>query len=262
MNGLEALFAPDRWPAFACVSARFSGLFLIAPLWSMASVPRRVRAAAIVVFSAALLPTCPPLSTAPHALELPMMMAGELSIGVVIGLSAALIVYGASLAGEVVSTQMGLSLGPALAPMPELESPGLAQIQSFLALGIYVQLGGHVALLRGVAESLTQLPPGTPLDPGNGVALVALGRTLFEAAVATAAPVIVALLLANVALVVLSRAVPHLNAMMVSLPISTAVGFVITGALLPWTAGALEHGFSNLPFAIERSVAALTAGGH
>lgn len=215
MNGLEALFAPDRWPAFACVSARFSGLFLIAPLWSMASVPRRVRAAAIVVFSAALLPTCPPLSTAPHALELPMMMAGELSIGVVIGLSAALIVYGASLAGEVVSTQMGLSLGPALAPMPELESPGLAQIQSFLALGIYVQLGGHVALL-----------------------------------------------LANVALVVLSRAVPHLNAMMVSLPISTAVGFVITGALLPWTAGALEHGFSNLPFAIERSVAALTAGGH
>jgi flagellar biosynthetic protein FliR len=171
----------------------------------------------------------------------------EMLLGLAIGLVAAVVVHGAALAGELVSLQMGLSLGPALAPLPEFESSGVSQLQSLLALSVYVGVGGHLMLLRGVADTLRALPPGSPLalDQGAGTVAAMVG-TLFTSAVRTGAPVIVTLLVTNVALAILSRAVPQLNAMMVSFPLTIAIGLIMVGAALPIVTGALDGWMRDL----------------
>jgi len=54
--GLLELVGLQDWPTFVLVSARLSGLFLAAPLWSMTGVPKTVRSAAVVLLSVVLLP--------------------------------------------------------------------------------------------------------------------------------------------------------------------------------------------------------------
>jgi flagellar biosynthetic protein FliR len=240
--------APDRWPTFALITARLGGLMLSAPLWSMFPLPRSGRAAVTVLLAVLLLPLTPPTALPERALELPLPVVMELLVGIVIGLTAAVVVQGAALGGEVISLQMGLSLAPALAPMPDVQVSGIAQIKNWLALLIYLAIGGHLMLLRGLADSLQALPPGSPMDFLSGAEAGArLVGVVFSSAVRTAAPVMVALLLTNAALAILSRAVPQLNAMMVSLPLTFGVGLVMLGISLPIVSSVIGGWMETLP---------------
>jgi flagellar biosynthetic protein FliR len=245
-------FAPQNWPTFVFVSARLGGMMLAAPLWSMSVMPRRVRAAITVLLAMLLLPTTPRVELSGEFLDLPIPLAMELVVGLAIGLTAAVIVQGVALAGEVVSLQMGLSIANILSPDPDLQVPALGQLKTLLALLLYVGVGGHLILLQGLAESLRVLPPGRPLDfvPGAGAATQLFG-SLFSCAVHAAAPAMVTLLLANVALALLSRAVPQLNAMMVGFPLTIGVGLVTAGASLPYVGGVISGWLRGLPGSVE-----------
>jgi len=245
---LSQALAPDRWPMFALISARLSGLMLAAPVWSLTPLPRAARAAITVLLAVLLLPLAPKTPLPERVLDLPLPLAMELMVGIAIGLTAAVMVHGVTLGGEVLSLQMGLSLGPALSPMPDTQVSGIGQIKSWLAILIYLGIGGHLILLRGVADSLQALPPGTAMDFVSGAqAAVALGGTVFSSAVRTAAPVMETLLLVNLALAILSRAVPQLNTMMVSLPVTFGVGLVMIGVSLPIVASVIGGWMETLP---------------
>lgn len=259
---LSAAFQPSAWPTFVFLTARLSGLVLIAPLWSMTALPRRARAALLMLLACLLLPHAPRVEMPASVLELPVPLAMEMVLGLTIGLAAAVIVQGAALAGEVISLQMGLSLGPALAPMPDLEQSGVAQLQSLLAILIYVAVDGHLQLLRALADSLIAFPPGAPLAlEGGGEGAVRMVGALFSGAVRAGAPVIVALLVSNVALAILSRAVPQLNAMMVAFPLTIGVGLIVLGASLPFMAGGLATWAGALSGTVTHALGAFTPAG-
>jgi flagellar biosynthesis protein FliR len=252
---LTQVMAPANWPTFVMITARLTGLMLVAPLWSMAQLPRTVRAAVTVLLALLLLPLAPRVTLPAEVIELPLPLAVELAVGIAIGLTAAVLVQGAAMAGEVVSLQMGLSLGPALAPSPELQVPGVGQLQGALALLLYVSLGGHLVLLRGLADSLQALPPGSAVSIVGGAGwCAAMVWRLFAVAVCAAAPVMVTLLLVNLALGALNRAVPQLNALMVSLPLSIAVGLIALGASLPMVASSLAGWMGDLPASVGTAV--------
>lgn len=257
---LHDLLVPERWPVLVLITARLGGLMLTAPMWSMSAIPGGVRAAITLVLSAALLPACPPVAATERVLDLPIPFALELGLGVVIGLTAAVVVQGVTLAGEVIALQMGLSLGPALAPMPDAPVSGVGQLQSFLALTVYLAVGGHLMLIQGLAHSLQVLPPGAAFDAALGArAGINLMSMLYSTAIRAAAPVMVTLVLANLALAVLSRAVPQLNAMMVAFPFTIGLGLLMLGASLPVVAPALAGWMQALPRDLAATTAALGA---
>ncbi|MGH3054525.1 MAG: flagellar biosynthetic protein FliR, partial [Gaiellaceae bacterium] len=124
----------------------------------------------------------------------------------------------------------------------------LGQLKSMLALLIYVSVGGHLMLLSALSDSLRTLPPGTALDLARGGhAVMGMVPTLYSCALRAAAPVMITLLLSNLALAVVSRAVPQLNTMMVSLPVMMALGLMMFGAALPLVASALRGWMLSMP---------------
>jgi flagellar biosynthetic protein FliR len=132
---------------------------------------------------------------------------------------------------------------------------GVGQIKGILALLIYAGLGGHLMLLRGLADSLHALPPTLAPDLGVGAGRVALAvGGLFRAAVQAAAPVMVTLLLVNVALAILSRAVPQVNAMMVAFPVTIGVGLLMLGAAVPLLGHLLAGWVHALPADVEQII--------
>jgi flagellar biosynthetic protein FliR len=245
---LQTAFAPEHWVAFVLITARVGGFLFTAPGFSGSMIPGMVRTAVTVVLAVFLLPGAPSMPLSNELLDLPLPLAGELMIGMILGLMAAVIVQALGHAGEVISMQMGLSIAPALSPVPEMQVVGLGQITSMLAVLIYFGLGGHLMLLRGLSESLRLLPPGggLALDAGAETATRLAGQ-LFVCAVSAAAPVMVALLLTNIAMAILGRAVPQMNAMMMSFPITIGIGLLTFSLSLPILSAAVARWIQALP---------------
>ncbi len=231
------LLDPGLWPVLVLASSRVGGLFLVAPLWSMASIPPRLRAAMALVLTAALLPAAPALSSplAPGMMAVHLVIEGV--IGLAIGLTAAVFLHGVAVAAEVLSLQMGLSLGASFSPLAEITVPGLGELKGFMVLALYTTLGGHLALVRALGASLRTLPLGGEVDVVAGAqGLVALAGTVFVVAIRAAAPLLVALFVTHLALAILNRAVPQLNTIMVSVPVTVGIGLLLLGAAVPITA--------------------------
>lgn len=257
-EALLGMLQPINWPLFALVSARVAGLMMLAPLWSMRAIPVKIRGAAAVVMTLALLPLAAQAPIDPAG-PMPVLAVGaEFLVGVAIGLTAAVFLHGLTIAAEVVSLQMGLSLGVAFGGMSDVGSPGIGQFYGQFALALFAMLGGHVMLITGVGASLVALPPGAPLDFTDGaMTLLTLGGTVFAVAVRVAAPVMVALLVTNLALAVLNRAVPQLNTMMVAVPITVGVGLVALGATLALVGGEVTRWVAGLDDSIAGLLVAL-----
>jgi flagellar biosynthetic protein FliR len=266
VNGLSLAqaLAPSHWPMLVLVSARIVGLMLAAPLWSFAGVPKSVRGALVIVFTVTVLPTVHETTLPPDYLGLVMPLASELMLGLAIGLVGAVFTAGMGLAGEVATLQMGLNLGPSLSPMAEASVTGIGDLETMLALAIYATLGGHLVLLTGVAGSFEAIPPGAALDVVQGGRAVAtLAGTVFVVAVRAAAPIIAALLLANLGLAILSKAVPQLNAMAVAFPITIGLGLLVFGAALPYTGPFIARWVGGMQGSVGTMVDAFTlAPGH
>ena len=261
MNGgsLLELMSPQQWPAFVLLTARVAGLLLVAPVWSMRAVPRTVRGAFAVLITAALLPTLPTAAVPEEVFALPVVIGSELLIGIAIGLAASLFVHAVVMAAEVVTVQMGLSIAGLLTPTATGAAPGIAEMQNLMALAIYMALGGHLLLLAGLSSSLHAIRLGGPAElVGGGGALVAMVGGMFSSAVRVAAPVMVALILTNIALAILGKAVPQLNILMLAFPITIGVGLIAFGAALPFLTSLFVAWVQGIPQLLDTLIPAFT----
>ncbi len=256
---LSGFLKPAAVTLFTLLSARLAGIFMTAPLWSMSALPRKTRAALTVVLAGLLAPTC----AAPHLGNDPMALVPALGletlVGLAIGVTAAAVVHGAALAGEVLSIQMGVSLGPALAPMPDAPVAGLSQLASYFAVFVFVGLGGHLMVLEGVARSLALLPPGSGFAVASDPRVfIAAAQSLFVCALSVAAPVLVTLLIANVALALLNRAVPQFTAMTAAFPVTIGLGLVALGLAAPLWGHVVADRLVRTPSAITTTLRGFT----
>lgn len=231
---VEAL-RPVQWPSLVLVTGRVTGLMLVGPLWAQTGVPGQVRGALALAIAAALLPGVPAAALPADYAGYPVALMGELLLGVAAGLAGALLLHGVALAGEVIGVQMGLNLGEAFSGMAIGAPGGLGELKGALVLTLFTTFDGHLAMLGALAESFRAVAPGAAFDlAGGSRQLALLGGGAFEIALRCAAPLLAALLVANLGIGLLGRAVPTLGAMNVSLPISIVLGLVVFGAALPF----------------------------
>jgi flagellar biosynthetic protein FliR len=106
-------------------------------------------------------------------------------------------------------------------------------------------MGGHLALIDLLAESLRGLPPGAiPIWNGLGRIMVFVGL-LFKTALHVALPLVVGVALANLAFGVMSRAAPQLNLFSIGFPMVMTLGFVLIWLLFPLLAGQAREIFGG-----------------
>jgi flagellar biosynthetic protein FliR len=106
-------------------------------------------------------------------------------------------------------------------------------------------MGGHLALIDLLAESLRGLPPGAiPIWNGLGRIIVFAGL-LFKTALHVALPLVIGLALANLAFGVMSRAAPQLNLFSVGFPMIMTLGFLLIWLLFPLLAGQARQIFMD-----------------
>ncbi len=244
--GLPDFFAPGAAAAFVLTALRVGGLVLVAPAWSAKSVPMKLRTAVLVIFAVILLPAASASANLPLLRITPAAFLTESVIGMVIGLAAATIVAGAEFAGELITTSSGLSGAAIFNPMDNSQSSLLTSFMQLMATVLLVIGGGHLLMLRAVAESFQAMPLGADVNIGAGMgAFVPTAKVIFVTGLQFSAPVIAAVFVTNLALAILGRAAPQLQVMSLAFPLQIGVGLLtfagsialVAHVVIDWTPG-------------------------
>jgi len=237
-NQLDGWVTGLFWPF-----VRIGSCFMIAPAFGATAVPARIR---IVLAGAVALLVAPLVSVpdvAPFSAAGVVITVQQVIIGAALGFSLQILFDAVSLGGELLSNSMGLSLAFNLDPQNGASTPTVGTLYSILVTLIFLVLDGHLALIRTLVDGFHTLPIGTAGLGANGLwSVVNWGSELFSGALAVALPGVTALLIANLAFGVVSRAAPTLNVFSVGLPVSLVFGLLVIIVTLP----ALESSFIRL----------------
>jgi len=228
------LLAPEVTSSVALLLMRMTGLVMAAPVLSARSVPMTMRATIALVFTVLLLPAAIPASPGEAVGVTAATLTGEFTIGLLLGLGAAVLLGAAEAAGDLMAVQVGLSGANVLSPSAETQVPIVGQIMGLMVLTAIVTTGGHVVLIQILALSLDIAPAGQLTGLADGLSeAVGIGSRLLGIGLLLSAPVVAVSLVGNVALGILSRAVPQLNVLQIAFPVQIALGLVVLGSAVP-----------------------------
>lgn len=237
---IDALIA-----AFIFPLARVLAFIAAAPLWSTAGIPQRTRLIMGIAITVAIAPSLPVMPNVPAAsLSGLWILLQQMLIGIGMGFAARIVFAAFNIAGEFVGFQMGLGFATFYDPMSSSQTPVIAEFFSLIALLLFLSINGHLLYFATLAQSFSAIPVSpTPLNSASWLNLAELGSKIFSAGLLLALPVVVALMITNVALAVLTRAAPQLNIFALGFPLTLLGGFVAIAISMNYLAAPLQGVF-------------------
>jgi flagellar biosynthetic protein FliR len=181
----------------------------------------------------------------------------ELLIGVSIGMVVQLTFEALTFAGQTISLTMGLGFATLVDPQRGANTTVLGQLFMIFGILTYLAINGHLVLLGALAESFQTLPIGAAhIDRNFLLSVVSWGARVFQSGLSIALPAVVALVIVNLALGVVTRAAPQLNLFGIGFTITLLCGFFVLIAGL----GGIMDGISSLIDSALGAVADLVGG--
>jgi flagellar biosynthetic protein FliR len=221
---------------FLLVLFRLLGVFAFVPFFSNASIPGNVKVMLGLAITVCVWNVVPgvrvaALTTAQTLPGLVVAIAGEMFVGLLIGLMLAAVFAGLQMGAHLISQQMGLSLATLYDPAFEDQSTVIEQVAFWIALVAFLAMGGHRQVLSAVVYSYQRVPLG-----GGGLAPAVMLNTVlgsmdasFHAATRIAMPALVAFFIATLTNGLMARSMPQMNLMTVGIAVHLLVGFVMVG---------------------------------
>lgn len=225
------------WPL-----TRILAVIAIAPIFSYSTIPARVKLGFGIMLTLIIVPTIPPLPQI-EIFSLPglLILIQQMIIGLAIGFSMRLVFAAVDLAGQMIGMAMGLGFASFFDPQTRGQSTALNQFLVLLTMLIFLSLDGHLMIVTAVAHSFVSMPiavHGAGIDP---MKIALWGEAVFRVGLILALPVVTALLIANMALGILTRTAPQLNLFGIGFPITLSVGFVMLALALPGMLKPIEN---------------------
>ncbi len=218
------------------VGMRVSGMMVFAPFLAGSAIPAYVKAALTVAITLLLGPLLPAVALGPSPFELARIIASELAVGLLLGMSLTFVLDAVQLAGQVLGIQMGFSLVNILDPQTQVDTPVLAIFHELVALLLFLQMNVHHWLLRGLARSFSYLPAGTAsASLASTTLLFHSAAGIFLAGFQVAASALAATLIADLMLGFLGKASPNLPVLFLGLSVKSVLGLIVAiAALAAW----------------------------
>ncbi len=247
--------------AFLFPFLRILGFILAEPILGNRSVPVSVRIGLALFVTMLLAPVLPtPPAVEPVSAPGILIATHQLLIGVAMGFAVRLALTAAEMAGQLSGLQMGLGFAVFFDPQSSAQTAVMGQFVGLFAILIFLGANGHYIVLGALGESFRVLPIGAQaLNPLGWRALAGWGGVIFSAGLLVALPVIAALLIANVAVGIMTRAAPQLNIFAVGFPITLATGFVALYLAAPYIGPVLANLFEQATMAMGRIVEGFAA---
>jgi flagellar biosynthetic protein FliR len=222
-------------------TARATGFVLLAPPFNSRTIPGPAKGAFALSLSVLLSTQIAPTLPEPTAGFLAVAAVTEAVIGAGLGFVVQVLFNAVQMAGDLIDLSGGFSLQPAYDPLSMTQHSSVGRLQYLLATTLLFTSGGHLMIVKGFATSYVGLPVGgdVPTDQLAAV-LVKAFSMMFLAALQIAGPMVAVLLLADVALALLSRAAPALNVFATGPPLKILLTLAMLGLTFPLLPPALD----------------------
>mgnify|MGYP000944180998 FL=1 len=225
----------DHIIGFLPILVRVSALVMASPIFGGRGVPAQVKIGLSFVTALVLYPTLQvsfPLGQSVAAYY--VLLGKELFIGIGLGFAVTLVFSSIYLAGQLIDVPMGFGMVNVVDPQSGLQVPIFAQFQYILAALVFLSVRGHHALLQALSTSFAVIPVGETMAP-NGLSMVLFEVfvKMFYLGVKLSLPLVTGLLLADIALGIVARAVPQINIFVVGFPAKILLGIPLFILVLP-----------------------------
>ncbi|MEV0896841.1 flagellar biosynthetic protein FliR [Actinoplanes sp. NPDC049802] len=218
-------------------AVRTGAWMIICPPFNSRLIPGPVKALLSVGLALPMAPylrdTVPTLTTR----DLIASAALQVFIGAGLGFLTALLFAALQAAGDLLDLFGGFTLAMAYDPWSLSQSSIFGRFYNLVALTLLFASDGHQLILRGFLQSFRTLPLNTTFSMETFSRLLVKGiGEMFVAALQIAGPLIAVLFLADVALGLLNRVAPALNAFQLGFPIKIFLVVSLSGlafAMLP-----------------------------
>ena len=179
--------------------------------------------------------------------ELMVMAIREAVIGLAAGFALSLMTTALVTAGEIISHEMGFSLSRTMNPETGHSSSVVSQLFQTMGALLILQLNVHHDVLRVLGSSYEALRIGQPFDIGPIFVVLSslVGKTLLVA-MEYAIPILGVMLLLTSVLVMLARAVPHINLLEFTFGVRILLALLSSAYFLVRGAPFLEQVFAEM----------------
>lgn len=231
------------------VFLRLGAFLFVLPFFSIVSFPVTLRVALSALGALLIAPLLPPFPLDKlDFLSLFGVMIEEISIGLLLGFASNMIFYAAELAGNFISTEMGLNMAAIFDPMNQQSSQIAGTTLVFLATVIMLTLNLHHWMLLAFEHTYSVLPMGgAHLNSAVFEMIVVQTSHIFVVALQISAPVIAVSFVITLVFSVLSRATPEMNVFSEMFGFRIVSGLIVFGFTLQLSAQYVVNYLNRLP---------------
>jgi flagellar biosynthetic protein FliR len=243
----------SQWLALSLLLAlRISPVLSFAPPFSLVRLPARFRLVFGLATAASLAAAIPSRGRPVPLDAASLIVAGahELLLGLVFLVAFQMAFAALYLAGRTVDIQAGFGIAVLIDPTTRAQTPMVGMLFAYAAAAVFFAIDGHLDLLRVLSASVEAIPVGMWQMPGSLDRTLAFIGAAFLAAFGFAGAAIAALFAIDLAIAMLARTVPQMNALVLGfqvkiiallllLPICFGLGGALLLRLVRLTIGAL-----------------------
>ncbi len=245
MNGLQLAIGESTLAAYLLALARTAGFVMVAPPFNTKAVPGQIRSGVAVVLAIPL--TTPMAATQPQLTStwLPLQLLAQLVMGLTLGYLVLAAVATIQSIGDIVDMVGGFQMSMAMDPLSLVQTSVMGRLHQMLAVTLLFGTDGHLMVLQGLSRSAQAMPiPAMSWDDVARAVTAAAGGVMLGA-IQVAAPVMAAMLLADVALGLLTRVAPALNAFALGFPLKLLFSLMLAGLVISRLPGVLSTVISH-----------------
>lgn len=240
---------------FTLLTVRYTGMLMMMPGLSQGQRGILVRIPAIMVMAYASLFSGQMAPMPKDCLDMGLGIFSEAMFGTLLGFIPAMLMSGIQLAGHLSSTTMGLGAAQLMDPTLGIQTTSLGRLMADTMTVIFLLLGGHYVIIYAAAGLGGTIIPGTFLITDSTIKLLMdKSAEIFLLGVMISSPVIVALLLTQFVMGLISKAVPTVNIFIVSFPLTIGIGLVLTGLTFPEMASFMNSYWNSMESSIMQLV--------
>lgn len=228
-DALASLLYGPMW-TFLCVLSRTGPLLALMPPIQGSSIPNRVKVLLALMIAMVITPLVLANSTPlpPHLADVAIGIAKELLLGLLFGTSVMLIVTSLQIGGQVISSLASMDVAQAADPSTQETVTVVSQMFSWIAMALFLTMGGHRVVLGACLDSFAVYPAGGILTEERWLLhLHELLRHSVSVGLRAAAPPALALLLANLVTALIGRTLPQLNILAIGFNLNVTVMLLV-----------------------------------
>ncbi len=232
------LFSDVGLLATILIFFRIGGIFLPVPIFGGNNIQPTVKIWFVLLLSIVMVPITiehfnP--ATISSFVVLIYYCLSEFAIGISYGLISSVFLNAVYVAGAIIDMNIGLSIVSVISPQDEQEIPVSANLLYLFGVMIFLATDMHHALIRGVMHTFEVIPIGTGLfDFSHAMVFNDYLSTSFTIGFQLSAPFVLTMLVTDIVLGLLSKAMPAMNIFVLGMPLKIFLGLILYLILMPY----------------------------